>query len=418
MRSCQSTHRLAGVGVAAPAPSDSPVNSIVKYALWTIAGVGVVGALAAPKVLPLLSAPAAEKRTEASGGAAKPRSEGRLVKVSTYRVQPTRFTETITSTGSLIAEEGVELQAEINGKVVAINFREGSRVRRGDLLLKLNDADLRATYERAKYRKELAMLRERRIAQLLKQGVARQEEYDMALNELNVQDAEIELTRAQIAKTEIRAPFDGIVGLRFVSEGAFVNAATRIATLQRLDQLKVDFAVPEKYASRIKIGSPITFMIAGRDSRFRGEIYAFDPRIDMATRTVLIRARYPNPDRRVLPGAFANVVLVLDEVLDAVLVPAVAVVAGLDEKNVYIVLDGKATRRAVETGTRTATTVQVLAGLQPGDLVITSGLQQMREGLAVAVDEGASSEHSRDSSHLARGHEAKSAQAAVAAGRT
>lgn len=360
----------------------------LKSILWGAVCALAIGALAAPKVLPLL---------RVSGGQAAPsegpaeRSErgGRLIKVSTYVVRPELLAETITSTGTLLAEEGVELQAEINGKVVSINFREGSRVQRGELLVKLNDADLRATYERAKYRKELALLRERRLAQLLKQGVARQEEYDTALNELHVQDAEIELTLAQIAKTEIRAPFDGIVGLRFVSEGAFVNAATRIATLQRIDQLKVDFSVPEKYASRIKIGRPITFTIAGRDSRFNGEIYAFDPRIDTATRTVFIRARYPNPDRRILPGAFANVELVLDEVKDAVLVPAVAVVAGLDEKNVFVAEGGKAARRSVQIGTRTATMVQVLAGLKPGDAVITSALQQMREGLPVLVENDA-----------------------------
>ncbi len=350
----------------------------------------VLSAAAVPKLLPMFISrePLSDSAASNVEGpkVAAVRGGGRSIRVSAYLVQLTPLAETVTSTGSLIAEEGVELQAEINGKVVAINFREGSRVRRGELLVKLNDADLRATYERARFRKELALLRERRLAQLLKQGVARQEEYDTALNELNVQDAEIELTQAQIAKTEIRAPFDGVVGLRFVSEGAFVNAATRIATLQRLDQLKVDFAIPEKYAGRIRIGSPITFMVAGKDGRFRGEIYAFDPRIDTATRTVLIRARYPNPDRRILPGAFANVALVLEELKDAVQVPATAIVAGLEEKNVFVVQEGKAIRRPVETGVRTSTTVQILSGLKPGELVVTSGLQQMREGISVQVE--------------------------------
>ena len=173
-------------------------------------------------------------------------------------------------------------------------------MRAGALLVKLNDADLRATLSRAQYRKQLAVLREKRIAQLLKQGVARQEEYDTALAELNVQDADIELTRAQIAKTEIRAPFDGIVGLRYVSDGAFINAATRVATLQRLDRLKIDFSLPEKYAGRIKPRSPVTFSVAGGDRRFKGEIYAHDPRIDAATRTVLVRAWCRKPGRTVV----------------------------------------------------------------------------------------------------------------------
>lgn len=356
----------------------------IKYTLWTLACVGVLAAAAAPRVVPLLQDSSASRQ---EGGTSRERSaSGRSVRVSTHRVQPTRFTETVTSTGTLIADESVELQAEINGKVVAIHFKEGSRVRRGDLLVKLNDADLRATYERAKYRKELAVLRERRISQLLKQGVARQEEYDTALNELNVQDAEIELTQAQIAKTEIRAPFDGVVGLRFVSEGAFVNATTQIATLQRIDELKLDFAIAEKYAGRVTTGSAISFTIAGRDGKYRGDIYASEPRIDTETRTFLIRARCPNPQRQLLPGAFANVEIILHELQDAVLVPSVAVIAGLDEKTVFVVRDGKASRRSIEIGTRTATTVQVISGLSAGDLVITSGLQQMREGLPVTFD--------------------------------
>src|SRR5687767_2969779 len=181
----------------------------------------------------------------------------------------------------------------------------------------------------------------------------------------------------------IRAPFDGVVGLRFVSEGAFVNATTRVATLQRLDNLKIDFSVPEKYAGRIRIGAPITFTVAGGDQKAKGEIYAFDPRIDVITRTVLIRAICPNPEGRLLPGAFANVDVVLDQLNDALLVPAVAVVPGLSEKNVFVVDDGKAVRRAVETGMRTESMVQILSGLKAGDLVITSGLQQIRAGLPV-----------------------------------
>lgn len=356
----------------------------LKYSLWSLVALVVLTGVAAPKVMPLLHASESGRARSAdkSGGPEKGRAP---LRVSAVTVQPAAFAETLTSTGTLLAEEAVELQAETNGKVVAILFTEGARVRKGDLLVKLNDADLSATRERARYRKELATLRERRIAQLLKQGVARQEEYDQALNELNVQDAEIELTEAQIAKTEIRAPFDGVVGLRYVSEGSYVNAATRIATLQRLDRLKVDFSIPEKYATRLRVGSPMAFAIAGSERRFQGQIYAFDPRIDTTTRTVLIRALCPNPDGRLLPGAFANVEVTLTQLSDALLVPAVAVIPGLHDKNVFVVRDGKAEQRAVQTGTRTQSTVHILSGLAPGDIVITSGLQQLRAGQAVTV---------------------------------
>jgi len=359
------------------------VKPALRYTLITAIALAVLSLLAAPKVLPLLPSSDGETEGKVAAPPRSSRSPSAAVVVTTFTVEPMKLTESVTSTGTLLAEEGVELQAETDGKIVAILFREGVRVRKGDLLVKLNDADLVATRARAKYRKELAVLRERRLAQLVKQGVARQEEYDIALNELNVQDAEIALTEAQIAKTEVRAPFDGVVGLRYVSEGAFVSAATRVATLQRVDRLKVDFSVPEKYATRIRVGAPIRFTVAGGDRRFDGEIYAMDPRIDTATRTVLIRALCPNPGARLLAGAFASVEMQLEQLDDAILVPATAVVPGLNEKTVFIVRNGKAERRAVETGTRLESSVHILSGLVPGDVVITSGLAQMRAGQAV-----------------------------------
>jgi membrane fusion protein, multidrug efflux system len=365
------------------------LKPFMKHTLWTSIVLVVITALAAPKVMPMLHAtekgpPQSTARGDVAPKASAVRDRAAL-RVSAIVVEPVPFAETVTSTGTLIAEEGVELQAETNGKVMSIAFKEGGRVKKGELLVQLNDADLLATHTRAKFRKQLAVLREKRIAQLLKQGVARQEEYDTALNELHIQDAEIELIGAQIAKTEIRAPFDGVVGLRYVSEGSFVNAATRIATLQRLDRLKVDFAIPEKYAGRVQVGAPIGFTVAGGEKKFSGQIYAFDPRIDTATRTLLIRAVVPNPDGRLLPGAFASVDVVLGQLKSAVLIPAVAVVPGLNEKNVFVVKDGKAERRPVETGTRLESTVHILSGLAAGEIVITSGLQQLRAGQNVSI---------------------------------
>jgi membrane fusion protein (multidrug efflux system) len=357
------------------------VKSAVRYFAWTIA-LGAFLGLLAPKLLPLLSGSA----QSAAASAATPsqrKGGGGVLAVSTYVVRPLPFAEKISSTGTLLAEESVELQAETSGKVVAINFTEGARVRNGDLLLKLNDAPMRAALVRATYRRELARLRETRLAKLLEQKVVTQNDYDTALSDVNVQEAEIALTQAQIAETEIRAPFDGIVGLRFVSIGAYVSAATRIATLQHLDRLKMDFSVPEKYATRIKPGSPVTFRVAGSDQMFDGQIYAVDPRIDSGTRTVLSRALCRNEAGVLRPGAFASVEITLSAVSDAVLIPAEAVIPGLEEKSVYVIADGHATRRVVQTGARTTSRVHVLAGLKPGDVVITSGLVQLRAGQAV-----------------------------------
>jgi membrane fusion protein (multidrug efflux system) len=199
---------------------------------------------------------------------------------------------------------------------------------------------------------------------------------------VRVQEAEIALAQAQIAETEIRAPFDGVVGLRFVSMGAYVNAATRIATLQQIDRLKLDFSVPEKYAAQIRPGSKVTFLTADGE-RHDGEIYAVDPRIDSSTRTVLGRAVCRNERGRLLPGAFASVEIALARLDHAVLIPAQAIIPGLDDRSVFVLRDGKAERRTIQTGARTAGTVHVLAGLAAGELVITSGLVQLRPGQRV-----------------------------------
>jgi membrane fusion protein (multidrug efflux system) len=377
---------------------------MIKNLVWSLVIVAVVGGLAYPKLKPLwagdaktqtatvdaksaskpadsakkddASAKKDDKKTAGSGGAnGKPAAP---LKVSTFMVTPSLFSETITATGTVLADEGIELQPETNGKIVSINFVEGAPVKQGDLLLKLNDSDLRANLDRYNYSKKLAEVRFRRYSQLLNQKMVSQDDYDSVLSEMNVQQSYIDLYKAEIQKTEIRAPFNGVVGLRYVSVGAFVNASTRIATLQRLNELKIDFAVPEKYSGRIKVGSQITFTVAGGLQKYAGRIVALDPRIDSGTRTLLVRAICANVDGRLLPGAFTNVSIPLDQINNAFLIPAEAVVAGLDEKNVYVIKDGLAERRSVETGSRTATRVHILSGLQAGDQVITSGLQQMR----------------------------------------
>ena len=360
------------------------MSPTIKRVVGTLVVLGVLAGIAAPKLLPLW------KGRDASNVAASaaPRSGGGNVgaalRVTAVTLVAKPLAETITATGSLRADEGIELQPEVNGKIVSINFTEGAHVSRGDLLLKLNDSELKAMLQRAVFRLEIAQLKERRLAKLLESASVIQQDYDNALSDYSVQKAEVALAEAQIAKMEIRAPFDGVIGLRFVSEGAFVTPTTRIATLQRLDRLKMDFSIPEKYALRAQVGNPVTFTVDGGARKFSGEIYAIDPRIDSATRTVQIRAICQNPGR-LLPGAFAGVELTLGEVADALLVPANAVIPGLTEKNVFVVRDGKAVRKAVQTGMRTEANVQITEGLAAGDVVITSGIQQLRAGIPVAI---------------------------------
>lgn len=340
----------------------------------------VIGAmaLAVPRFQGHAKATTAVRATAGSGS-----SNAAELTVSTYTVVASPLSESITATGSLLAGEGVTLQAEAAGRVTAIYFKEGAQVRKGDLLVKLNDLELRAMRDRASHRRELAAIRERRIQQLISKGVARQEEFDVASNERKVQDAEVALIVAQIEKTEIRAPFDGIVGLRYVSEGAFLTTATRVAMLQRVADLKIEFSLPEQYAARVRKGMPLTFRVSGDGEVHRGRVYAVDPQIDIRTRTVSVRATCTNPSGRLLPGNFATIELQLSTLADALLVPATAILMGAGEKSVFVLVAGKARRRAITTGMRLEDRVQILSGLQPGEVIVTSGLQQIREGLPI-----------------------------------
>ncbi len=339
----------------------------------------VIGLLAWPKLRDVGA-------TDASG-AGPPRGGGGPAQVTAYVAQPVPMRDRIRATGSLQADETVDLAAEVSGRVTDISFEEGSRVAEGDLLLTINDAELRAQRERLRYQIDLAETRERRQQRLLEIGGVSQDEYDGAAAQLNVLRAELDLVEAQIAKTEVRAPFGGVIGLRYVSEGAYVSPQTRIASLQRLSPMKLEFSVPERYAGRVRPGAAVRFTTAGTEGTFEGRVYAVEPRVNLDTRTLQIRARVPNPTGRLLPGAFADVELVLGEVADAVPVPAIALISELGGKRVWVVENGQAQPKNVQTGLRTEEAVQITEGITPGDSVITSGLQSLRAGQPVHVVE-------------------------------
>lgn len=308
--------------------------------------------------------------------------------VTGVRLAYEEFSETLTASGTLRAEEAVELVSEANGKVIEVNFNEGQIVRAGDVLLRIDDSSLLAELKRAEARKALAEFRERRLGKLVSEGGVSRLEYDEAKGQIDVLDAEIEIIRANLTRTRIRAPFDGIVGLRFVSIGTYVNPTTRIATLQGVSRLKVDFAVPERHAPHIQVGAPIEFQVSGVSRAYSGKVHAVEPRVDVGTRSVLIRAVCDNPDRSLLPGAYARVDFTLRSSNEALLVPTIAVISGLEERFLFIDRGGVAERVLVTTGSRTATHIQILSGVQPGQVVITSGLQQLRPGLPVTVKLG------------------------------
>ena len=318
-------------------------------------------------------------------GAATGNSQQQLG-VDAYVVQPTSVQDQLFTTGTLRANESVELTSEAAGKVTGIQFEEGSRVEQGQLLLTINDAELQAQRKRLEYRLQLADDRRQRQERLLDEGGVSQEAYDQTLNEVNVLESELELVEAQIEKTKVRAPFDGTIGLRYVSEGSYISPQTRIATLQSINPIKLDLSVPEKYSSRIQAGAPVSFTVRGSDARYEGRIYAVEPQIDPNTRSLRLRARAANDAGTLRPGAFADITVVFDTIDDALTVPAFAVLPELGGQQVFIVENGQAQPRSVETGVRTDSTVQVTSGLAVGDTVVTSGIQQLRPGLPIQIE--------------------------------
>jgi len=341
----------------------------------------IFGALAYPKVKPLLSSP-----SNNDDGVEQQRSPD-ILRAEAVLLQHETIEDRIFSTGTLEANEIVDLRAETSGIITGVYFEEGRDVEKGDLLLKINDSELQAEKSRAQYRFNLAEQREERQKRLLDRGGISQDEYEATMNEVNVLRAELQLIEARISHTELRAPFSGKIGLKYVSSGSFISSDTQIATLQEIDPIKIDFSIPERYLARVDIGDKINFNVQGYDSTFTGEVYAIEPRIDRETRTLQVRAISDNEDQLLFPGAFANIVLILDEIDDAILVPTMALVPELNTQKVFLSKNGKVQESRVRTGIRTSDHVQVIDGVAAGDTVLTTGILQAREGMDVEITE-------------------------------
>ena len=348
------------------------MSKIAKTLLWFVVAAVIVGALVM-------------QRLESSGQGRTEQVEtvAEALEVETRLVAPRPLMERFATLGTIVADEKVDIRSEISGVLETIHFDEGTRVRRGELLARIDDAQFVADRDRAQSRVDLATLREERQQDLLDQGLTSQDDYDMALSQLNVLDAELRQAVARLEKTQIRAPFGGVVGLRSVSPGAAITPETHIATLQKIDWIKVEFSVPESYAGLVELGDSVGFRVKGAARDYVGEVYAFEPNVDRETRSLRARARCENTDGELLPGAFADVELAVRQIDDALTVPAIAVIPELGSKKVFVVEDGLATPRLVETGVRTDTEVEITRGLVEGDRVIVSAIQRLSSGLPV-----------------------------------
>lgn len=352
----------------------------MKRILTIIIVLVVIGGLSYPKVKPLFSS-SGEEQSAATSAA------NSLLEVEAVEMDYETIDDEIFSSGTIQANEVVELSSETSGIVTDISFEEGREVQEGELLLKINDSELQAQKQRAEFRLNLAEQREDRQRRLLERGGISQEDYDATLNEVNVLRSEIQLINAQIDKTEIRAPFSGVIGLKYISTGSYIGPSTRIASLQEVDPIKIDFSVPERYIARVTVGDEINFTVQGVDSTFTGEVYAIEPRINTETRTLQIRAISENEDQLLYPGAFANITLILDEIDDALMVPSISIIPGLNSQKVFVVNEGVVEEKIIRSGIRNSEKVQVVEGLQQGDVVLTTGLLQVRAGMQVNITE-------------------------------
>jgi membrane fusion protein (multidrug efflux system) len=336
-------------------------------------------------VLALVAATAlAQAPKDAGKGAAAKAPPPMPVKAAPARVAPA--VDEAVAVGTLRADESVIVRPEIAGRIAEIRFAEGQRVARGALLATLDASEVKAQLASAMAQAKLDAQRLERAEDLYQKNFISRQALDEARSNAARSAALVREVEAKLAKTEMRAPFAGVVGLRQVSEGAVVAAGTDIARLEKIDQLKLDFRVPESFVSRLRAGQPVKVAVdAWPGQTFGGTVYALEPAVDEATRTVLVRARIANPELKLRPGMFARVTLQLGAREHAIWIPEQAVVPRGQDAFVYRVADGRADLVKVQLGVRRPGEVEVLAGLAPGDLVVTDGTLRLFPGAAVTL---------------------------------
>lgn len=336
-----------------------------------------------PKVKPVLFS--------GKGGAPGSKPEGmrggaQVLLASGYVIVPTEMYELINGISTLLPDEEVDLAFETSGKIIGIFFEEGKKVVKGELLAKINDRPLQAQLLKLQAQLKLSQEKEFRQRQLLERDAISRESYDQIATELQSLQADILLVEARIAETELRAPFDGIIALRMISEGAFTNTQTKIVRLIKNSPLKIEFAVNERYADELKPGFPITFKVTGNSKEFNASVYAVDPKIDISTRTIIARALYPNLNNELKPGRYASTTALLSKIENAVSIPTEAIIPEMEGEKVFIYKNGKAEQVRVTTGLRTESHIQIKDGLQFGDTLLTTAILQLRQGLPVKLD--------------------------------
>jgi membrane fusion protein (multidrug efflux system) len=365
-----------------------------KVTLWSAAGLLVVAAAAyfAPRWLPG-SLPKGPASTQSAAGDAAPKVVAAAAKgappapVEVVEVAPTRLQEDLGAVGSLRSNESVMLRPEVAGRIAQIAFRDGQPVRRGQLIVALDASVNEAEVAQARAEYDLAQSNLQRTEDLARRNFVSPSAQDQAAANVQVSEAKLKLAQARLAKMQIVAPFDGIVGIRNVSVGDYVKDGTDLVNIEDIGTLKADFRLPERYYAQLKVGQRVEVAAdALPDERFAGVLDAINPRIDASGRSLELRARLANPDARLRPGMFVRVRVIVGERAAALLVPEQAIVPAGSDFFVYRIVDDRAQRVQVQTGVRRDAQVEIVSGLAAGDRVVIAGQQRLnRDGQPVQL---------------------------------
>ena len=354
-----------------------------RWLLWLLVALAVVGALAFAKYKYFPS-------PEAKGGKGKGKDGGKggpaaRVPVQIYLVQPTSLTNAVVTTGSVLADEAVTLQSEVAGKITSLHLKEGQPVKKGQLLFTINADEIQANLKKQAYDLKLYQDQEERQRKLLTKEYISAQEYEQTNNLLLTARADQQALRAALAKAYVRAPFSGILGLTTATVGTYVSPGTPITTLARVQPVKIDFAVPGRFANAVQVGDPVTVTDEATTKKYTAKVYAINPQIDPASRTLQVRARYANNKEELRPGAFVKVNLQLGVTSDALQIPTEAVIPDASGYTVFLLKKGKATSQKVKIGNRSDKLIEITDGLAVGDSLIRTGILQVKPGDRVLI---------------------------------
>lgn len=310
---------------------------------------------------------------------------GQTLSVNAIVLKPQTLNDVFRTKGVLLPDEEVDLIFETSGKITQINFKEGSFVNKGQLLAKVNDAPLQAELKKLESQLPLAQERVYRQRTLLDKDAVSQEAFETVTTELDKLKADVELVKARISQTELRAPFSGMIGLRMVSEGTYASPQVMVSKLTKISPLKIEFSVNERQENEIVDGTKLTFTVENDLNTYEASVYAVETSLEANTLSLKARARYANPGGKMKPGRSANIEIQLREITNTLVIPSISSIAEMGQDIAYTYVNGKAHRIVLTKGLRTASSVQILEGLNIGDTLLTTGVMQLRDGMNVSI---------------------------------